>query len=258
MVPRSPLHKETIYGKIKVDDGFKTLKQALQNINLIKDDAIRRQLGLRLQENDGDIAKTIKALKKDNLEINGKSVANVRCYREEIVVKYPIESIKSKDVSYIVDSHIRSLVQQRFAEVGNSDKEFVKSLSERPLYSDKDCKHQIKTIRLISGLKLSTLAGVRKNEAGETIGYAQTRNNHHLAFYRTTEGKIVESVRVALCGEVSRKEYGYLRERKVGLRASRTGRERLYFRARTRRSMTVAAQLICWATGLPPHTRIIQ
>lgn len=207
MVPRSPLHKETIYGKIKVDDGFKTLKQALQNINLIKDDAIRRQLGLRLQENDGDIAKTIKALKKDNLEINGKSVANVRCYREEIVVKYPIESIKSKDVSYIVDSHIRSLVQQRFAEVGNSDKEFVKSLSERPLYSDKDCKHQIKTIRLISGLKLSTLAGVRKNEVGETIGYAQTRNNHHLAFYRTTEGKIVESV-VSFWDCVKRKQAG--------------------------------------------------
>lgn len=206
-VPRSPLHKETVYGRIKVDDGEKTLKQALQNIDLIKDSCIREQLASRLKENDGDIAKTIKELKKYNLEINGKSVANVRCYREEIVVKYPIESINSKDVSYIVDSHIRHIVQQRFAEVGNSDKEFVKSLAEHPLYSDKECKHQIKTIRLISGLKLSTLAGVRKNESGEIIGYAQTRNNHHLAFYRTPDGKIVESV-VSFWDCVKRKQAG--------------------------------------------------
>lgn len=206
-VPRAPLHKETIYGQIKIDDGLKNLKYALQNIRLIKDDDIRQQLASRLQENDGNITMTIKSLKKSNLEINGKSVERVRCYREEIVVRYPIESIRYKDIDYIVDSHIRKIVEARFAEVGNVDKEFQKSLAERPLFSDKAGAHQIRAIRLISGLKLSTLAGVRKNESGEIIGYAQTRNNHHLAFYRNPDGKIVESV-VSFWDCVKRKQAG--------------------------------------------------
>lgn len=207
MVPRAPLHKETIYGRIKIDDGEKTLKYALQNIELIEDANIRQQLAQHLQENGGDIATTVKSLKKNNPEINGKPIDKVRCYREEIVVRYPLESIKHKDIDYIVDSHIREIVKERFSEVGNEDKAFVKSLAERPLFSDEACTHQIKAIRLISGLKPATLAGVRKNESGETIGYAQTRNNHHLALYRTPDGKIVETV-ISFWDCVKRKQAG--------------------------------------------------
>lgn len=207
MIPRSPLHKETIYGRIKVSDGQKKLKYALDNLELIKNKDIRSLLEIRLKENDGDKAKTLKVLKKKPLEINGHAVETVECFREETVVKYPIESIAFKDVRYIVDSHIRDIVEQRFAEVGNKDKEFVKSLAERPLYSDEACRHRIRTIRLFSGIDITTLAGVRKNEKGEVIGYAQTRNNHHVAFYRNKDGKIVETV-VSFWDCVKRKNAG--------------------------------------------------
>lgn len=146
-------------------------------------------------------------MKKNNLEVGGRSVENVRCYREEIVVRYPLESIRYKDLRYIVDPHIREIVQTRFAEVGNADKDFVKSLTERPLYSDKNCRHQIRAIRLISGLNPSTLAGVRRDQSGDTIGYAQTRNNHHLALYRNPDGSIVESV-VSFWDCIKRKQAG--------------------------------------------------
>lgn len=206
-VPRSPLHIDTIYGRIKVDDGRKKLKYALQNPGLIIDKDIRRQLELRLQENEGDPAKTMKALKKAGLEINGRSIETVGCYREEIVVKYKLESIVYKDVSYIVDSHIRKIVEERFAEVGDNNKEFVKSLAERPLYSDAASAHQIRTVRLFSGLKISKLVAVRKNDSGEIIGYAQKRNNHHVAFYRMPDGKVVESV-VSFWDCIKRKNAG--------------------------------------------------
>ena len=206
-IPRAQLHKDTVYGRILVNDGKKNLKDALRNLNLIKDKNIREQLALYLQANDSDIAKTIKVLKKNNLEIDGRSVKTVDCYREEIVVKYPIESITRKDLVYIVDAHIREVVAERFSQVGNSDKEFVKSLADSPLYSDKDSKHRIRTIRLISGLKLSTIAGVRKNEAGEVIGFAQKRNNHHVAFYKNPDGKIVETT-VSFWDCVKRKRAG--------------------------------------------------
>lgn len=207
MVPRAALHKETIYGKIKIDDGKKSLKFALQNIDLIENEEIRKQLILHLKENGGDIPSTIKALKKNNLEINGRPVERVRCYSEEIVVRYPLASISHKDISNIVDSHIREIVRARFLEVGNADKDFVKSLAERPLFSDKACTQQIKAVRIKTGLNRSNLAGVRKNEAGKTIGYAQKSNNHHLAFYKMPDGKIVESV-VSFWDCVRRKQAG--------------------------------------------------
>lgn len=207
LVPRAPLHKETIYGRIKVYDGEKKLKFALENLDLVKNKDIRQQLELRLHENGGDRSKALKDIRKKPLEINGRPVENVECYREEFVVKYPVESILYKDLRYVVDAHIRSILEKRFSEVGNADKEFVKSLAERPLYSDKDGKHRIRTIRLISGIKKSTVAGVRKNESGEIIGYAQKRNNHHVAFYRNADGRIVESV-VSFWDCVKRKQAG--------------------------------------------------
>ena len=194
VVPRSPLHKETIYGQIKVDDGFKNIKTAIANLDLIIDKEIRLQLEARLKENDGDVKKTLKALKKNPLVVNDKKVEQVKCFRQECVVKYDITGIRYKDVSYIVDPHIRKIVNDRFEEVNKKDIEFVKSLAERPLFSDRDGKHQIRTVRMFTGLKMNTLAGVRKNEKGETIGYAQTRNNHHVAFYKDEDGKIFESV----------------------------------------------------------------
>lgn len=163
-VPRSPLHKDTIYGCIRVDDGMKNLKFALQNLNLIKDKDISQQLASRMQENGGDIGKTLKSLKKNPLTINGTPVENVACYREEIVVKYKIGAVTRKNVENIVDGHIREIVKGRFSAVGNSDKEFVKSLAERPLYSDEACRHQIRTIRRFTGIQKSTVVGVRKDQ----------------------------------------------------------------------------------------------
>lgn len=194
LVPRSALHKETIYGIIKVDDGYKTLKYALENIPLIKNEKIQKIFELRLKDFDGDKSKTLKSFKKEPLTFNGKKLEKVMCIRFETVVKYPIASIQFKDIKYIVDKNIRQIIESRFKEVGNKDNDFVKSLSDRPLFSDKEEKNKIRTVRLFANLDIGTLAGVRKNPKGDIIGYAQTRNNHHIAFYRNNEGKFIESV----------------------------------------------------------------
>lgn len=206
-VPRAPLHKETIYGCIKVYDGKKKLKYALQNLELIVDNALRKKLQQLLRENDSNVTKVLKMLKNSDYSLGGRSVEDVACFRVETVVKYPLESITNKDVRYIVDSHIRNIVESRFAEVGNIDLAFVKSLVNRPLYSDAERRQRIRTVRLFSGLKIPTLAGVRKNEAGTTVGYAQKRNNHHVAFYRTPEGKVIETA-VSFWDCVKRKNIG--------------------------------------------------
>lgn len=206
-VPRAPLHKETIYGRILVPDGEKKLKFAIENLNLIVNSTLRRQLVDRLTHFGGDKTLTLKDLKKNPLTLKDKIMETVECFREECVVKYPIETIVFRDVRYIVDNHIREIVEERFAEVGNNDKEFQKSLAECPLCSDKDGKHRIRTIRVITGYKIPKMAAVRKNEQGAVIGYAQKQNNHHIAFYRNPDGKIVESV-VSFWDCVKRKNCG--------------------------------------------------
>lgn len=207
LIPRSPLHKETIYGIIKVDDGVKKIKYALDNLDLIQIPAIRELLVTRMAEFNGDRDLTLKSLKKRPLVFAGKEINSIKCYRKETVARYKIGAICYKDLRYIVDAKIRKIIADRFDEVGNNDKAFEKSLAERPLYSDATKKAEIKTVRILTNLKIDTLAGVRKDGTGKQVGFAQTQNNHHIAFYRNQEGSIEGSV-VSFWDCVNRKKLG--------------------------------------------------
>lgn len=205
-VPRAALHKETVYGCINVYDGKKTLKFALQNLDLIVDKETVNILKRALEENGNDEAKTMKSFKKNPPMVHGKEIADVGCYRKEIVVKYPIETIRKKDLKSIVDPRIREIVGERFKTEAN-DKEFERSLKAEPLYSDPDRTMKIRTVRCFTGIRPTTLAAVKKNENNINIGFSQTQNNHHVAFYKTPEGKDLPIV-VSLWECVKRKRFG--------------------------------------------------
>lgn len=205
-VPRAALHKETVYGCINVYDGKKTLKFALQNLDLIVDKETGNILKRALEENGNDVAKTMKSFKKNPPMVRGKEIADVGCYRKGIVVKYPIETIRKKDLKSIVDPRIREIVGERFKTVAN-DKEFERSLKTEPLYSDPDRTMEIRTVRRFARIQPETLVPVRKNDKNESIGFSQTRNNHHVAFYKTPEGKDLPIV-VSLWECVKRKRFG--------------------------------------------------
>lgn len=204
LVPRGPLTKESVYGFIKVYDGKKNIKHAVNNPDLIIDDAVRKLIQKRLDQYNGDCTQTIKSFKKDPLELNGKEITEIGCHRIESVINYNIDSLKKEsDIKSIVDPVIRKIVKDRFDEVGN--KNFVKSLADKPLYSDNGSL--IRTVRCFTGLKPDTLACVRFDQKGSPIGFSQTRNNHHLAFYKKPDGQITESV-VSFWDCILRKRYG--------------------------------------------------
>lgn len=205
IVPRSALTKESVYGKIRVPDGKKDLKYIFNNPQTIVDDAIRNAVTALLEENGGNVSLILKRFKKSPFTVGGRVIEKADCFREEFVIKYPVGSItKQKDIDSIIDPAIRQKFQERFDEVG--EKEFVKSLTERPIYSDAEGRNAIRNVRCFTGLKPDTLACVRKDEEGKQIGFSQTRNNHHLAFYRLPDGKIVESV-VSFWDGIMRKRY---------------------------------------------------
>lgn len=205
-VPRAALHKETVYGCINIYDGKKTLKFALQNLDLISEKQVRDLLQGALESNGNDVTKTVKMIKKNPIVIHGKEITEVGCFRKEIVVKYPIEAMRKKDLKSIIDPRIREIIGERFKTVAN-DKEFERSLKTEPLYSDLDQTMEIKTVRCFTGIQPDTLAAVRKDENDKNIGFSQTRNNHHVAFYKTSEGKDLPIV-VSLWECVKRKRFG--------------------------------------------------
>lgn len=206
IVPRGPLTKDYVYGKIRVNDGKKDLKYLLKNSETIADLSIRKSVEDVLKEANGSVSAAMKRLKKNPLVVNGLTVTEAECFHEEVVIKYNVDSIKKQsDINSIVDADIRRKFQERFDETGEED--FVKSLAERPIYSDAEGKCRIRTVRCFTGIKMASIACVKKDADGKEIGFSQTQNNHHLAFYRKADGKVVESV-VSFWDGILRKRYG--------------------------------------------------
>src|SRR5690606_8330799 len=109
------------------------------------------------------------------------------CFKEESVIKYPIESVKIKDLTYVVDEGVRQILKNRFEEFNNNEKAAFADLAANPLWFNKATGIKIRTVRMFTGL--TTVVPVRRNEAGKDVGFVQPGNNRHTAFYVDEKGK---------------------------------------------------------------------
>lgn len=209
LVPRGQLHLDTVYGIIRDGSAPKTLNKALEKPELIVDRTLRVAIEKILADHHGDIAAVKKWLKNNPVMINGKEadLNRIACFSEETVVKYAIDTVRYKDIESIVDTHIRKIIKARFEECGNNDKLFLQSLKQTPLYSDSYNKSEIRSVRMKTGIKREGLASIRKDKNGNAIGFAQTRNNHHVSFYENEDGK-VQTIAVSFWTAIKRKRYG--------------------------------------------------
>lgn len=209
LIPRGALHKDTIYGIVKSGTVLKSLTKALELPELIVDSMVRDVLLKRYSECGNKILALKKSIKKSPIFIDGReiNIDKILCFNEETVVKYPIESITFEDVKNIVDGRIRDIISLRFRECSDDDKKFVQSLKESPICSDSYRKSVIRSVRIRTGIDRGGLAPVRKDSKGNPIGFAQTHNNHHLAFYKNEDGKIVTKA-VSFWTAIKRKRYG--------------------------------------------------
>lgn len=209
LIPRGPLTEESVYGvmrhinpKAEIADLFKRPKD-------ICSPKIREAVETRLSEFKGNVTKAINSLKKRPLVINGKeeNLTYAAVFETSVVIRYKIESITNATVDKIVDKAVRDAIKARFEEVNNSDKEFVKSLAERPVFRDKDCQLPIKHVRCFTKNKLESMTAVKNDINGNPIGYSLYGNNHHIALYETPDGEIEEFV-VTFAQAVRRKQLG--------------------------------------------------
>ena len=206
IIPRGALHEEYIYGKKYLPDGTKPLKEAFSNPRLISDKEIRKEIYHVIDEFCGDTEAAYKSIGKKNPilhPITKQPITSVKMWRDEYVIKKRLTSLKLKDIDSIIDGKIREMVGN-IAKECKDDKALQQRLNEAELRLN-SLQAPIRSVRLMTGLKPESMANVRKDENGDTIGYAKTGANHHIAYYRTPYGK-VECVKVSFWDAVIRKQ----------------------------------------------------
>lgn len=204
IVPRGPLSEESVYGKIKVLEKNKPLKYLFEKPYLIFKPYIKDKIEERLDKYENDVNKALKSLKKDPIYLNKEQAIVLEyatCYKEEYVIKYPLQSIKAKDVVSIIDNKIKNIVQKRLEQFNNKEKEAFKDV----LYFNEEKKIPIKSVRMFTGL--SAVEPVKKDDNGNEIGFVKPGNNHHIAIYTDIDGKKNEHI-CTFWHAVERKKYG--------------------------------------------------
>lgn len=199
LIPRGPLSEQSVYGKIKVPEkDFKTgelvkfpVKYLFNNPHLIFKEKVKRLVENRLSEHGNDAKKAFTSLKKDPLYIDSVNKIPLTfgtCFTNQVVIKYPITSLTIKDVPYIIDNKVRTLINERLTLHKNKEKEAFKL----PLYFNEESKEPIISVRCFA--KLDSTEPVKYNEAGQAIGFVKPGNNHHVALYEDENGKLIESI----------------------------------------------------------------
>lgn len=216
ITPRGPLSEEFVYGKIrtqgkdlKKDELIKyPLKYLFENPGIIFKPYIKNLVEERIATHNGDIKKALTSLKKEPIYLDNEKTRVLEygtCYKEEFVIKYPIESITAKDIDYIVDAKVKQILKLRLQDFDNKEKEAFKDLENNPVWYNSTKQIPIKTVRLFTNLK--AVESVKKDAYGKDIGFVKPGNNHHIAIYTDTDGKKQEHI-CTFWHAVERKKYG--------------------------------------------------
>lgn len=209
IVPRGALSEDSVYGNIRTLDKNKPLKYLFFNPDLILKEYIRALVLERLAQHQGNASKALASLKKEPIYLDSQKAIELNyatCYKKDFVLRYPITNINRKDAESIVDPRVKAAVIQRLEEHGGNEKEAFSDLEHKPVWLDKDKKLQILHVRCFTGL--SAVAPVKKDAAGNDIGFVKPGNNHHLAIYINEEGKKVPHI-CSFWHAVERKKYGF-------------------------------------------------
>ena len=119
--------------------------------------------------------------------------------RERIVKRYPLHDLKGE----VVDPRLRELIAEYNQEITSKVK-----AKGAPLYLDAAEKQEVRSVRCyVTQPSVAKAIPIRFDERGRAITFVKSGNNHHLALYRTPQGKLEESI-VTFWDAVDRARYG--------------------------------------------------
>ena len=202
LVPRGALSEESVYGSISTIERNVPAKNLFEHPERIFKGYIRKLVEERIAECGGDWKKARTSLNKRPIFLDDKGQRKLEyatCWKEEMVLRYPIEKIDKGKVDKIVDGHILDIIRKRIEEVGE------KNAFKEPLYADEARTIPIRHVRLFTGL--SAVEPIKYVD-GQPVGFVKPGNNHHIAFYVDAQGNKVEHV-VTFWNALERKKYGF-------------------------------------------------
>lgn len=220
VIPRGALHEESVYGKILLPDGYKKVKDVFAYPHLICDKLIRDEIKRIIDSFGGDIELASKSISKKKPFIHPvtkQEMETVKVWKEEYVIKKKIETLQLKQIPKVIDGRIRFLLEERAKQYvldkddrenknDKGEKAFQASLNENAIRLN-PMQAPIRSIRIATGLKPDSMASARKDGKGEGIGYVKTGSNHHVAYYRTQNGKEI-CVKLSFWDAILRKKAG--------------------------------------------------
>jgi CRISPR-associated endonuclease Csn1 len=213
LTPRGQLHLETIYGSMqqyvskdeKVNASFNE-----EMIAKVAKKAYRLALLNRLKEFDNDPTKAFTG--KNSLEKNPLFVDTNQTYKVPDKVKtvstetiYTIRKEISPDlkIEKVIDSKIRTLLQNRLKSYGGDSKKAFSNLDENPIWLNEEKRIAIKRVT-ITGISNAIALHDKKDKNGNfildkngkhlAVDFVNTGNNHHVAIYRDEKGNLQENV----------------------------------------------------------------
>ena len=214
LTPRGQLHNETIYGSSqryvtkeeKVGSSFDAEK-----IATVANKSYREALQHRLDSYNGDVKKAFtgkNSLEKtpiwlDDLHTHDVPI-KVKCVTMETI--YTIRKPISKDlkIEKVIDKRIQDILRARLDEYeGDANKAFS-NLDENPIWLNEEKGIRIKSVAINAGLSKPEAIHVKRDRCGKPIlnekgntqaaDFVQTANNHHVAIFRDSEGKLQEHI----------------------------------------------------------------
>lgn len=199
LVPRGALCEESVYGKIHrlvrkpVEDLFADPEHIVKPY-------IRKLVEERLRQFDGNAKKARASVKKDPILIHAgkEELRYASCYESEYVIRYPVGSVVNEKetkedkirraLSAVVDGKIRNLMYERIKSVDFKVSEAFKE----PLWLDSEKTIPVRSVRCYTGL--SVVEPIRFDKHGEAEAFVKPGNNHHVAVYEDSEGRLQEHV----------------------------------------------------------------
>jgi len=213
LTPRGQLHKETVYGKQqhyvykmeKVGSKFDEAK-----ISLVVKKVERLALLERLQQFDNDPKKAFggkNALDKNPIFLDKHQSVQLDAQvklgwlEDRFTIRKPIGP--DLKIDKVTDEGVKQVLQKHLDKFNGDAKAAFSNLEENPVWMNKEKGIQLKRVT-ISGVSNAEPLHYKKDNKGELIldedgkpiatDYVQTGNNHHVAIYRDSKGKLQDKV----------------------------------------------------------------
>jgi len=218
LTPRGQLHKETIYGRIQkviVKQEKINAKFDKEKILQVTKPAYKEALLKRLEEFNNDSKKAFtgkNALSKFPIYLNDSKTEQVpefvkiQFFEDNYTIRKNINPDQFKDLKSlqkIIDIGVRRVLEKRLIDFDNDAKKAFSNLNKTPIWLNKEKGISIKRVS-ISGISNAEALHSKKDHLGneildtkgktQAVDFVSTGNNHHVAIYKDSKGKLQEKV----------------------------------------------------------------